>query len=48
MPPKQAAKLVTTNAFTALELMANSHPELKPNHPNHKSAVPLVWLIIEY
>ncbi len=39
-PPKQAAKFVTTNAFTALELMANSHPELKPNHPNHKSAVP--------
>lgn len=38
--PTLAAKLVTTMALTALELIANSEPPLKPNQPNHKNVVP--------
>ncbi len=39
-PPTQADKFVTTNAFTALELIATSLPPLNPNQPNQSKAVP--------
>lgn len=38
--PTLADKLVTTIAFTARELIANSLPPLKPNQPNQRKVSP--------
>lgn len=47
-PPMEAARLVTTEAWTERKFIAPADPPLKPNHPNQRSVVPMTTCETEW